>query len=254
MAYGGDFGGSFSGFWSEPDWMDMDCVQKIAKTTCLRSLALVASLLLLSGCQGSGGNGAVLSSASSSNGERPVQLVNAQTSQTSGQPEGSLSEPPLSVRLEFNETELAKAVERYRLNKKQKKSSYRSVGADLDGDGKAEILVLLEGQDWCAKTGCTLAIFTSGRTGYRPVATIRRVWGPVIVANERRNGWSDLVVNTGLPSRDQRVRLRFGASGYPGNAVTLTPMPKDIEVSGEVVIERVEIMPQEMVSNLQASQ
>ncbi len=110
---------------------------------------------------------------------------------------------------------------------------------------------MLEGEDWCAKTGCTLAIFTSGKTGYRPVATIRRVWSPVVVTNERNNGWSDLVVNTGLPSRGQRVRLRFGGNGYPGNAVTLTPMPADIEIAGEVLLERVEMMPQEMVSNTQ---
>ena len=90
------------------------------------------------------------------------------------------------------------------------------------------------------------------KTGYRPVATVRRVWGPVIVTNERNNGWSDLVVNTGLPSRDQRVRLRFGANGYPGNAVTLTPMPSDIEIVGEVVLERAPMMPQEMVTNRQS--
>jgi len=159
---------------------------------------------------------------------------------------------PGAGRLEINDKELAKAVERYRLNKKQKKSPYRSVGYDLDGDGQAEVLILLEGEDWCAKTGCTLAIFTSGTTGYRPMATIRRVWGPVVITNERRNGWSDLVVNTGLASRNQRVRLRFGANGYPGNAVTLTPMPADIEINGEVVIERVEMMPQQIVSNSQA--
>ena len=212
-------------------------------------LAVFASLSLLAGCQGGGGNSNLFSS-NASNGERPVQLLNAKTSQTSAQ--AQVQAP--SGRLEINQSELAKAVERYRLNKKQKKSPYRSVGFDLDGDGQAEILTLLEGEDWCAKTGCTLAIFTSGKTGYRPVATIRRVWGPVTIANERNNGWNDLVVNTGLPSRDQRVRLRFGANGYPGNAVTLTPMPRDIEITGEVVIERVEMMSRELVSNTKSPQ
>ena len=153
------------------------------------------------------------------------------------------------MRQQVNAKQLAKAVERYRLNKKQKQSPYRSVGIDLNGNGQAEALTLLEGPDWCTKTGCTLAIFTHGSRGYTPVATIRRVRGPVIVTNERHNGWTALVVNTGLDSRNQRVRLRFGANGYPGNAVTLTPMPADIEVGGQVVIERVEMMPQEMVSN-----
>lgn len=207
----------------------------------LASLTVLASICLLAGCQG-GSNSSLFSSSGGGNSQRPVQLLNAPEPQVAGQ--------AVSSRQEVNEPLLAKAVERYRLNKNQKQSPYRSVGIDLDGDGQAEVLTLLEGDDWCANTGCTLAIFTTGKTGYRPVATIRRVWGPVTVTNERNNGWSDLVANTGLQSRNQRVRLRFGANGYPGNAVTLTPMPSDIEVNGEVVIERVDMMmPQEMVSN-----
>ena len=204
-------------------------------------ITLLAGVCLLTGCQGNSNN--ALFSSNDTNGERPVQLLSSGADQ---QQSGSGS---ASSRQEVNEPLLAKAVERYRLNKKQKQSPYRSVGIDLNGDGQAEVLALLEGPDWCTNTGCTLAIFTPGKTGYRPVATIRRVRGPVTVTNERNNGWSDLVVNTGLSARNQRVRLRFGANGYPGNAVTLTPMPSDIEINGEVVIERVDLMPQEIVSN-----
>ncbi|MCP4933491.1 MAG: hypothetical protein GY927_04640 [bacterium] len=214
-------------------------------------LAALVGLSALAGCQGSSSNGSLFSS-SGSNGERPVQLQNSQTSPTSGEAGTDTSRQFPSARMELDKKQLAKAVERYRLNKKQKQSPFRSVGYDLNGDGGAEALILLEGEGWCAKTGCTLAVFTSGKTGYRPVATIRRVWGPVIVTSERNNGWSDLVANTGLPSRDQRVRLRFGANGYPGNAVTLTPMPSDIESAGEVVLERAPMMSQEMVSNTQS--
>ncbi len=205
-------------------------------------LTVLASSVLLAACQG-GNNTSKLFASDHSGGavERPVQLLASDSATASGNPgSGSVG----TLRLAVDENQLAKAVERYRLNKKQKKSPYRSVGVDLNGDGKAEILALLEGEDWCASTGCTLAIFEKGNHGYRPVATIRRVWGPVIITNERRNGWSDLVVDTGKRSLGQRVRLRFGSRGYPGNAVTLTPMPSDIEVNGEVVIERAELMPQ----------
>ena len=209
----------------------------------LMRIALLACSGLLAACQG-GNTGAKLFAKDSNSGavERPVQLLANDSKPMSGQlSSGSAA----TLRMDVNEKQLAKAVERYRLNKKQKKSPYRSVGVDLNGDGKAEILALLEGEDWCTSTtGCTLAIFEKGNHGYRPVATIRRVWGPVIMTNERRNGWSDLVVDTGKRSLGQRVRLRFGARGYPGNAVTLTPMPSDIEVNGEAVIERAESMPQ----------
>ena len=217
-------------------------------------VALLACSALLAACQGSS-NTAKLFAKDSNGGagavERPVQLLANESAPTSGtQSSGTQSSETLasggaaSLRMEVNERQLAKAVERYRLNKKQKKSPYRSVGVDLNGDGKAEILALLEGEDWCTTTGCTLALFEKGKFGYRPVATIRRVWGPLIVTNERRNGWSDLVVGTGKRSFGHRVRLRFGSRGYPGNAVTLTPMPTDIEVNGEVLIERAELMPQ----------
>ena len=203
--------------------------------------AVLVGSSLLAGCQGSNKPAELLASRDVSGGDRPVQLLASDNAPTSGK---VASAGVGVVRREVNERQLAKAVERYRLNKKQKKSPYRSVGIDLDGNGSTEVLVLLEGEDWCAPTGCTLAIFRTSRTGYRPMATIRRAWAPVIVANEHHNGWADLVVNTGKPSLGQRVRLRFGATGYPGNAVTLTPMPADIEVNGEVVIERAEIMPQ----------
>ena len=217
---------------------------KIKIIRVLSRIAVLAAVSTLAACQGSAGS-KIFSSADGNNGERPVQLVNAAGSQTSAQGSGGF----VSSRQAINEKELAKAVERYRLNKKQKQSPYRSVGIDLNGDGQAEALTLLEGPDWCTKTGCTLAIFTKGKRGYRPVATIRRARGPVVLTNERNNGWSDLVVNTGIYSRNQRVRLRFGSNGYPGNAVILTPMPADIDVNGEVVIEHVELMAQEMVSN-----
>ena len=215
-------------------------------------LAALVGVSALAGCQGGSSNGSLFSS-NGSNAGRPVQLQTVQTSPTSAEAGVGTSGQLPSARMELDEKQLAKAIERYRLNKKQKQSPFRSVGYDLNGDGGAEALILLEGEGWCAKTGCTLAVFTSGKTGYRPVATIRRVWGPVTVTNERNNGWSDLVVNTGLPSRDQRVRLRFGADGYPGNAVTLTPMPSDIEIAGEVVLERAPMMSQEVVANTQSA-
>ncbi len=207
-------------------------------------LAALVGLLFLGGCQGNN-NAGLLQAGAPAGGERPVQLLKPVGSE-SGDDRAALA----SIRQPVNEKLLAKAIERYRLNKKQKASPYRSVGVDLNSDGQPEALVLLEGDDWCARTGCTLAIFSMSRTGYRPVATIRRVWSPVTVARERHNGWSDLVVKTGLASRNQHVRLRFGARGYPGNAVTLTPMPADIEVEGEVVIEGVDLLPQELVSNV----
>jgi len=213
----------------------------------LTQAAGFVGLLVLAGCQGAGNvpQQMAASGAPELSLGQPMQLM---TSGTAGGV-GVAGDGSGSIRQPLDERLLAKGVERYRLNKKMPKSPYQSVGVDLNGDGQPEAVVLMEGEKWCAKTGCTLAILTKGRTGYRPVATIRRVRAPVLVANERRNGWSSLVVETGLPGpRANRVWLRFGAKGYPGNAVTQTPMPADIEVSGEVVLEKPNLQPQDLAS------
>jgi hypothetical protein len=76
------------------------------------------------------------------------------------------------------------------------------------------------------------------------------VWAPVVVAAERNNGFNDLVVGTGpAGAREQRVRLRAGATGYPGNAITQTPMPADIAVAGTVVLEKGGAAPQDLAAN-----
>ncbi len=231
--------------------MEADVKKCSLKKRLSACLFLTAGAIIMAGCQG-GSNDRLFASKTGNDGA-PVQLLDSSSSSSPSLPSSvdvNGNNDNVAARLPVDSTRLAKAVERYRLNKKQKKSPYRSVGTDLNGDGQAEVLVLLEGEGWCARTGCTLAIFTTDRLlGYRPVTTIRRVRGPVIVTPERNNGWNDLVVNTGIASRNQRVRLRFGSNGYPGNAITLTPMPADVALAGQVVIEQADILPQEMVSN-----
>jgi len=216
----------------------------------------VAAIGGLAGCQG-GGNSSAGAISGMGGGNSPVQLLNplgnsggeGRQAGNDGQAVSLSNAAAPSLRMPLDKHSLARAIELYRLNKKQKKSPYRAAGADINGDGRAEALVLLEGEDWCANTGCTLAIFIHNRFGYRPIATIRRVRGPVIIANERQNGWSNLVVGTGLPKYDNRVVLRFGANGYPGNAVILTPLPRDVEVAGEVLIEKADIPPLEAIAS-----
>lgn len=207
----------------------------------LARAALIALLPLFGGCQGSGTASSLAASETEAAG-RPVQLLTPQS--------GEAAAEAGDIRREVDEKNLARAVERYRLNLKQAAGPYRSVGVDLNSDGITEVLVLLEGGDWCVNAGCTLAIFTGSPTGYKPMSTIRRVWSPVVVTSERSNGWNDLLVNTGTAgSGEQRMRLRSGPDGYPGNAMTQTPLPADIVVDGTVVLEKAELAPHDQASN-----
>ena len=167
------------------------------------------SCIMLSACGGSDGP-----DTASLNAPAPVSL----TPQRDAAADAALVAP---VKVE----ELRKAAERYRLTKQRSASHYDHVGADLNGDGRPEAIVLFSGQDWCVKTGCSLVIFQEGQEGYRPVSHITRVRPAILVGPDSNFGWRDLIVKTGGGAAPVRtVRLAFTGKGYPINAL-LQPEP-----------------------------
>lgn len=150
------------------------------------------------------------------NRQAPVALTpNRDTSTTAS---GALTAPVKDV-------ELRKAVERYRLTKQRAAGAIDFAGADLNGDGNPEAIVLFSGEDWCVKTGCSLVVFQEEPTGYRPVSHVTRVRSPVLIGPESAFGWRDLMVQTGGgPAPIRTVRLGFTGKGYPVNAL-LQPEP-----------------------------
>ena len=185
--------------------------------------------VLLAGC-GNTSNGGVQTSATGIGGQggpAPVSLVKSFGGQSSS-----------IQKVALDGGAVAKAVERYRINKKSEPSPYKKVGVDLNGDGQAEALVYLTGEAWCAKTGCTLAVFRNGQYGYRPMATIRRVKLPIRVGAAESQGWRELVVDTGGAGMPvQTVALRFSGRGYPGNATTIAPIPQGVPHESVVILD-----------------
>lgn len=186
-----------------------------------------AVALLLAACGNSGSGGGLNATASGQKGPAPVSLVKSFGAQNYA-----------IQTIALNSGAIAKAVDRYRINKKADPSPYKKVGVDLNGDGVGEALVYFTGDSWCASTGCTLVVFRSGQYGYRAVSTIKRVKAPVRVASTQSQGWNDLIVQTGgvagFPERS--VALKFTGGGYPGNATVVPPLPADAPVGGTVVM------------------
>jgi hypothetical protein len=138
----------------------------------------------------------------------------------------------------LNETELGKAIERYRIKLDRDESPVKTAGVDLTGDGRAEALVLFTGADWCTTTGCSFIVFRESETGYEAVSRTTRVRGPVKVGPGSNAGWRDLIVKTGGGAAPVRfVRLGFSGSGYPTNAL-LQPGPTD-----EVLAQATDVIP-----------
>lgn len=141
-----------------------------------------------------------------------------------------------SIKRNVDPANIDRAIRRYVINKGKKDGPRKVIGADLTGNGNPELLVYFSGEEWCARTGCTLAVFVKEMRGFRAVSTIKRVKLPIIAQRSQTNGWRDLIVFTGLDgAREQRVILKFGGRGYPGNAVTLSVVPQGIPVDGEVL-------------------
>jgi hypothetical protein len=173
------------------------------------SAAILLSCFMLAGSGGSEGP-----ATSSLNAPAPVSL----TPQRDAAADAALTAP-------VNVEELRKAAERYRLTKQRSAGHYDHVGADLNGDGRPEAIVLFAGQDWCVKTGCSLVIFQEEQAGYRPVSHVTRVRPAILVGPDSNFGWRDLIVKTGGGAAPLRtVRLAFSGKGYPINAL-LQPEP-----------------------------
>lgn len=97
---------------------------------------------------------------------------------------------------------------------------------DLNGDGKDEVLVYTLGSFFCGTGGCSLLLFTEGTDGYTLVNNFPISRLPVIVLDEKTNGWNNI------------AKLESGG-GAPATYVTYTYDGKKYVESGRVPADEV---------------
>lgn len=86
--------------------------------------------------------------------------------------------------------------------------------ADLNGDGLDDVVVLLEGVNWCGSGGCSILIFKNIGAHYQFVSKSSVTNTPISVANSESHGWKDLIVW----SRGKGfVLIKFDGDGYASN-------------------------------------
>ena len=134
--------------------------RKFIGITCRLALVTGAVALLLTGCAGRAGRRGP-SAGMTTNADAPVQLGAAGAS-------GGVANR--SVLGPLDEAQINRAIKNYRLSKRRAKGAYKLAGADLNGDGVREAIVLFQGKDWCTRTGCSMAIFQSFQHGFRPIS------------------------------------------------------------------------------------
>ncbi|HEX8177219.1 MAG TPA: hypothetical protein VF543_19175 [Pyrinomonadaceae bacterium] len=69
--------------------------------------------------------------------------------------------------------------------------------ADLNGDGRYEVLVWVPTQDFGGTGGYPLLIFSREKNGYRLLWKHDQLWTPLVVLRSSSHGWQDLVLQLG---------------------------------------------------------
>ena len=190
--------------------------------------ASLSATLLLVACGGGSAGRSGPSTGLANNTAAPVQL---------GRGTAPVGGAQASVIGPLNDELARQAVENYRISKNRAPGRYQMVGADLNGDGVREAMVLFQGKDWCTRTGCSMAIFQTFEHGFRPISRTVRVKAPVEIADTATNGYRDLLVQTGGgPAPERRVRLRFTGEHYSRNAMQEQEVPLGSVVRTEIAI------------------
>jgi hypothetical protein len=109
-----------------------------------------------------------------------------------------------------------------------KHSQYDYARVDLDGDKRRDALVLykLPHTHWCGWGGCMMSIFRADGSGFTLVSDMTNVRGPLVVSDDRTDGWRDIVVTmsgTNIPNR--QVAMRFTSNAYPPNPMDQPEAP-----------------------------
>jgi hypothetical protein len=116
--------------------------------------------------------------------------------------------------------------------------AHRDAFVDLDGDGRDDLLMLLEDPNWCGTGGCTLLVFRQGEAAFELVTETSVTNPPIAVATQRHSGWHDLLVNVGGGGLEPgTVVLQHDGTGYPDNPSLMAALAPDALPSATVVIE-----------------
>ncbi|WED27619.1 hypothetical protein L3V77_05120 [Vibrio sp. DW001] len=92
----------------------------------------------------------------------------------------------------------------------QDKVGYLTGSADLNGDGIAEHIVLMQDLYFCGSGGCTAVMFDNEGNVINRMTVVKN---PVVLADSYRNGWQDFIV---WSNGAHRV-MSYNGESYPSN-------------------------------------
>ena len=122
----------------------------------------------------------------------------------------------------------------------QRPTTYILAFADLNGDGRDEPLVYLEGRNWCGSGGCNLLILADTGRSYTVVGDSTIVQLPIRILTTTSNGWRDIAVwvQGGGIQPGYEARLPFDGRRYPRNPSVKPSRRAGRNAPGEVIVPK----------------
>ena len=120
---------------------------------------------------------------------------------------------------------------------------YRYNHVDLNGDGVTEILLHVDGRSVCESGGCPLLVLRLLDNVYTPISTIAVTTRPIVVSDNRTNGWNDLILwqrRYGDSDRSQFVVLSYDSGVYPENPLASPARPLTERTRGTAYMSDIE--------------
>jgi len=119
-----------------------------------------------------------------------------------------------------------------------KTTRFTAASADLNDDGKAELIIYITGRSWCGSGGCNLLILTPKDSTYAVVGELSITRPPIRMLTAKSNGWHDISVwvqGGGIrPGRE--AKLSFDGKTYPSNPSVPPAAPLTRKVAGKILI------------------
>ena len=107
---------------------------------------------------------------------------------------------------------------------------------DLNDDQQPETFVYLVGSPVCGSGGCSGALFTKQNGEYKLVTSFSLVRSPVIIQDEKTNGWKNMIMYvSGGGIKGGYKLLRFDGKTYPSNP-SVQPDVQAGKISGVGII------------------
>lgn len=121
-----------------------------------------------------------------------------------------------------------------------KSTTYSSAAIDLNGDGRKEVLVYVDGPPFCGSGGCQLYVLRTKPNGFDVFGELTLTRTPIRVLKSRTNGWRDLAVwvQGGGIQPGYEALVPFDGSAYASNPTVGPARPAGSSAAGDVAIAR----------------